>query len=174
MSGISKSEREALAQRDDAAQAAYYRNLSVRPQGVSPYPTLGSAPGTYDPGMDYPFGFDPEGYTGEPLLGPEPEEPKEERLPGGELEPPQSTDLFRLTAPGDPRARGTGYRNITAPSQWQRDERYVGGSEFGKSSLESFTGLLTKAMTGYSPKIGRQNISRFARVKQYPSLFDYV
>ena len=173
MSGISKSEREALAQRDDAAQAAYYRNLSVRPRGVSPYPTLGSAPGTYDPGEGHPFGFDPEGYTGDPLLEPEPEEPQE-RLPGGELEPPQSTNLFRLTAPGDPRARGTGYRNITAPPQWLRDERYTGSQEFGKSALKSFGGLLTEAMTGYSPKIGKQNISRFARIKKYPSLFDYV
>ena len=188
MSGMSKADRR---------NADYYAGLTSYPSpgGVSeqdqgmgffytpdPYPTREMAPARYAPGMDYPFGFDPEGYTGDPLLGLEPEEKvkreeeEEDKMPKGSYKPetPQSTNMFGQPIPRASITSPRGYGTVSAPSQWGRDERYVGGSEFGKSSLESFAGLLTEAMTGYSPKIGKQNIARFSRVKQYPSLFDYV
>jgi len=190
MSGISKAEVERrLKERD----ADYYADLTGYPPpgGVSrqdrgmgflytpdPYPTKDMAPARYDPGEDHPFGFDPEGYTGDPLLKSEPEEKvkmeeeEEDQMPKGSNDPPspESTGTFGQSIPRPAVTSLKGYGTVSPYDQLVGKESYIGGAGYGSSAVNEFAGLLAEVagMTGYSPRTGRRNVAR------YPSLFDYV
>ena len=191
MSGISKSARDRLAQRE----ADYYAELTsypppggVREQEIpqegmgflytpDPYPTRGSAPARYSPGEDYPFGFREfeKVIRGEKEDRKRKEEKEEEgedktQIPSGMYDPedPQSTNIFGQPIPRPPMHAGRGYAKVTAPSQYGRDPRYAGGQEYGQAAVSEFLKLVSGAVTGYAPPTGKANIAR------YPSLFDYV
>ena len=164
MSGISKSDFLTETTKAQGRGPEYYKDLRSYPSGPNAYPTSGMAPGYYDPGQSYPFGFNPEGY----VKPPEEEEEDEDYLSDYDSKTPQSTNVFGQPIPKGSSANPIGGIAVDHPSEWLQKRRQISSAEFGENALSEIAGLLSDSIIGYSPKVGKQNISR------YPSLFDYV